>query len=184
VLFDVQQAAPGAYPTMAREVSRLFRDLHVEVSWRRAKPGDISGPDETQVILMDSDGESSGQSRQVLGATRKHGLRAVWVYLPNVTLTLGIRREAAAWSLRQREELACALGRVIAHELIHVVAPDRPHSSTGLMSSKLDRGLLVSPGVHLDPATRLALAGVLLAGPHLTVPAATSPEPAGPASPN
>ena len=168
---------------MTREVKRLFRDLDLEVTWRRAAPGDLTGPDETQVILLNSDGASSALSRDVLGATRRHGLHAVWAFLPNIAVTLGASREAEAWSLRQREEMALALGRVIAHELIHVVAPDRPHSSTGLMSYRLDRGILVNPGVHLDPATALAFTRALFAGRQLSDPLPADPT-TGPASSN
>ena len=58
--------------------------------------------------------------------------------------------EAATEALGGRRGLGVALGRVLAHELIHTVAPDCPHTRAGLMASRLTRRMLTAPGVSFD----------------------------------
>ena len=51
--------------------------------------------------------------------------------------------------------LGIALGRVLAHELTHTIAPDCPHTKSGLMAKRLNRRMLTAPGVRFDAlATR------------------------------
>jgi hypothetical protein len=46
--------------------------------------------------------------------------------------------------------LARAIGRVIVHEVIHVLAPDYPHTSSGLMNWHLTQRFLTKPRASLD----------------------------------
>jgi hypothetical protein len=172
VLYDSKNAATLLYRTMAAEVERLFRELDIVVLWRRAAPQDVTVKDEIQVILLDSKG-TSALSRTVLGATRRTGVQAVWAYLPNVTAALGLSGDAMTWSLRQREETAIALGRVVAHELVHVLVPQHPHTGAGLMSATLGRMALVAPGMHFDPVTAQAFSQEQLTQSAGTPPLAT-----------
>lgn len=60
------------------------------------------------------------------------------------------------------EALGTALGRVLAHELIHTVAPDCPHTRGGLMAAHLSRQALTAPGVGFDElATHYLRQGIL-----------------------
>ncbi len=55
----------------------------------------------------------------------------------------------------QPRRLGVALGRVLAHELTHTIAPDCPHTKSGLMAKRLSRRMLTAPGVRFDAlATR------------------------------
>lgn len=64
----------------------------------------------------------------------------------------------------QTRRLGVALGRVLAHELVHTIAPECPHTTHGLMAERLSRRMLTAPGVGFDAlATRhlqLAAAGM------------------------
>lgn len=62
----------------------------------------------------------------------------------------GAPREANAVGGRRAARLGTALGRVLAHELLHTIAPDCPHTRTGLMAANLSRRALVAPGVGFD----------------------------------
>ncbi len=54
-----------------------------------------------------------------------------------------------------KRRLGVALGRVLAHEITHTIAPDCPHTETGLMAERLNRRMLTAPGVGFDEtATR------------------------------
>ncbi len=51
--------------------------------------------------------------------------------------------------------LGIALGRVLAHELAHTIAPACPHTKSGLMARRLSRRMLTAPGIGFDAlATR------------------------------
>ena len=50
-----------------------------------------------------------------------------------------------------------ALGRVLAHELVHAIAPDCPHTGSGLMSARLTRWMLTSPEADFDEIARAYL---------------------------
>ena len=67
----------------------------------------------------------------------------------------------------QSRRLGVALGRVLAHELVHTVAPECPHTRNGLMAERLSRRMLTAPGVGFDAlATRhLRLAAAGMAAP-------------------
>ena len=67
----------------------------------------------------------------------------------------------------QSRRLGVALGRVLAHELTHTIAPDCPHTKSGLMAERLSRRMLTAPGIGFDAvATRhLQLAAAGMGGP-------------------
>jgi len=64
----------------------------------------------------------------------------------------------------QARRLGTALGRVLAHELVHTIAPECPHTNTGLMAERLSRRMLTAPGIGFDALAtrhlRLAASGV------------------------
>lgn len=67
----------------------------------------------------------------------------------------GNRGRRASLPAPQARRLGIALGRVLAHELTHSIAPDCPHTPTGLMAARLSRRMLTAPGVTFDElATR------------------------------
>lgn len=125
------------FARMARdETSRLFDEAGIDVAW--VAGGETLAPDEVWVILLDRPGpcEAGGI---VLGATPKGGQRAshIWVHLPSVMAVLGLGgRELHALDVVQRRSLGLALGRVIAHEIVHAIAPAVPHGG-GLMATRL-----------------------------------------------
>jgi hypothetical protein len=73
------------------------------------------------------------------------------------------RRKRHLTGSRPRQ-LGVALGRVLAHELTHTVAPECPHTRTGLMAERLSRRMLTAPGVRFDALAtshlRRAAAGI------------------------
>lgn len=81
------------------------------------------------------------------------GRRSVFLSVGAAERALGWRgatRAANAVGGRPAVRLGTALGRVLAHELLHTIAPDCPHTRTGLMAANLSRRALVAPGVGFD----------------------------------
>ena len=75
------------------------------------------------------------------------GGRSVFLSFGAAVRALGNRAGARL----PRTRIGVAVGRVLAHELVHAIAPECPHTRTGLMAARLDRRLLTAPGVGFDP---------------------------------
>jgi hypothetical protein len=163
--FDPLDALPaGAEEALAEEVRSIFRGLGVEVAFRTAGPettyGDGPVP-EVPVILLRDDPVHDRRSRRVLGlVVRDHEPnRAVWTFLENVTWTLG--QEQGRLTPSGEIALGVALGRVVAHEVIHAIAPDEPHTKKGLMGHTMSRAFLLSERAPLeDRCGRAFLSGL------------------------
>ncbi len=159
---DPSGAAAGLEAPARAEAEGLLRAMGVPVAWRRGDTGEMSRRGEVRVILLDR--PATGQhGAPVLGATPPAFAVApyVWVHLPGLESTLGlvhgqpVRR--GRWAARA---LGVAVGRVIAHEVVHALAPSVPHG-TGLMSSALTRRQLTAPSIPFDPEVALVLQAVV-----------------------
>lgn len=86
--------------------------------------------------------------------------RSVFLSLGATERALGLRRSERGLrktgnsdikrTKLQTRQLGTALGRVLAHELTHTIAPECPHTHTGLMAATLSRRMLTAPGVTFD----------------------------------
>ncbi|HYN05210.1 MAG TPA: hypothetical protein VE359_22365, partial [Vicinamibacteria bacterium] len=128
----------GAEAAALAEARSLLRKMGATVSWRRGDASELARPGEVRVILLDRTATSFGKA--VLGATppRFEVAPFVWVHVPSVRGVIGLdpRGSVFALSPAASRALAIALGRVVAHELVHALAPSVPHG-TGLMSATL-----------------------------------------------
>jgi hypothetical protein len=140
------------------EATRMLAQAGLAGRWRTGGANQVLAPGELAVILLERRGGARGGTL-VLGACRPAGdAPAVWVYLEDVRKTLGLP-ERGALPARETLQLARALGRVTAHELIHMAAPGLSHASSGLMSARLDRRELLSRDLAVDVETRRSLTG-------------------------
>jgi hypothetical protein len=165
VWIDAGSAATGSERSARDEAQRLLRDLGVAATWRTSRPSEPVRPGELRVILLDR-GAVDAKGSPVLGATpdRFDGDPFFWVHVPGVREALGLdpRRPLPPSDLRDRHQLGVAIGRVVAHETVHALAPAVPHGF-GLMAQRLTRGDLLAKTLPLQPelgtALRTALAG-------------------------
>jgi hypothetical protein len=158
VYMDVGTAVPFAFPRLSREVESILQREGVSVGWRQSVEG-VWADGELGVVLLSRRGPPT-LGRNVMGATLRDGrvIRAVWIYLPSVAEVLAVDwRQWPRWSQVERDLFATALGRVVAHEIFHALAPDLAHVPGGLMSEGLDRAALVDPRVELPLDFRRAL---------------------------
>lgn len=151
VWFDVQDQLPkGGFAEMASEVHSIFGEIGVEVGWRAARPGDSYGDGsarEIAAIALAEDPSAARRAIPILGLVVRdqQPTRAFWTFVGNLKRALGIDAHAG-YELSPGEAtlLARALGRVVAHEVVHAVAPDHPHGA-GLMNHSLSRAMLLGP---------------------------------------
>jgi len=154
--FDPSRALPEGLDLVRPEVDGIFHGIGVELRWTLGGLGTVYGESdvpEVPVILLPDDPDRSRRERRVMGLVMRNQepTRAIWVFTNAVRWTLGHDPRAADTPTEaEREELALAVARVVAHEVVHAIAPDEPHSRKGLMSHRLNRGFLLGRGAPVD----------------------------------
>ena len=148
---------------MASEVQAIFGTLGVKVAWKRC-PLDASydsDPSQVSVVLLPADTRRWREHDQTMGLVMKleRPIGTLWISLAGIQRALGGSR--SPWT--DEAILGQAIGRVVAHEIVHAVAPDAPHAAHGLMRAELGRGELLKPDVLFDPhSARAFWAGLVL----------------------
>jgi hypothetical protein len=162
-LYDGQRLFRYDREATRREVESIFNPLGVAIHWTGSDEPVASsavGP-MLSIVLMDSDPSGPGWnlSEDTMGVF-VHGQgrqRSVFIFYSNLARAFGI--EPAVDSLiepRKRKALSRALGRIIAHELVHAVSPALPHADSGLMCASLGASFFSESKVNLDRASRAA----------------------------
>ncbi len=138
-------------PGIERELRDVLVPLGVTIDWRVAAPGEAAPANEIRLVLVD-DPRAERLGKGVLGAVRRGAAtRRARVFLAPVEglLKVGAKARKRPGSARGRR-LARALGRVAAHELVHVIVPDLGHTGAGLMQASWTRSILAASRVALD----------------------------------
>jgi hypothetical protein len=172
VWFDPADVASGSETVARAEATALLARMGATVSWRRATSPEPIQSGDIWVTLI-GEGPQTASGPLVLGATGKgHTVASVvWVRVPNVRAALGISRTMSILALPpfERRLLAVALGRVIAHEVVHARVPSLPHG-TGLMSRSLTRRQLTAGSIAFEPEVAFALQAALRGDPVFAPP--------------
>jgi hypothetical protein len=179
-LYDVHELLDPVFAALAAETNAIFKDMGVEVAWKNGGLGTTygGGPSrEIPIIVLKQPPGGHRAKANVLGFVPKHQPGAVWVFVDNVRGALGLTETAAQPSSARR--LATALGRVIAHEVVHTLAPQLPHTRHGLMRDTLDNLDLTGPVRPAHDECREVVREALRIGPPSLPPAtaATLPFP-------
>ena len=145
---DMDGSCPVSEVTVTIEVRRIFGSAGLEVEWQSGVPSSVSTPDVVRVTVLSED--RAGRKQPPMGATMD--ARHVFVLCSEVAraLTVGGRRSSGP-------ELSRAVGRVVAHELVHALAPGIKHARFGLMKPILTAAALTQPGLLIDLDTRRTL---------------------------
>jgi hypothetical protein len=159
LLVDTSKSTPGTVLEAFRsETERVLPIPGLDIQWRRA--GDHTGAESfDRLIVVRLVGEclphkgSASHDGGPLGVTHISDGRI----LPFVEADCG-RIVRASQRLRRHpfrlraEELGRALGRVIAHEVYHVLSASSWHDDQGLSKSSLSAMELFLPGIEFVPA--------------------------------
>jgi hypothetical protein len=172
VWIDPTGVATGVDALARSEAGRLLRAMGVRVSWRRGECHQEARAGEVRVVLLDR-GAARDRFTPVLGATppRFEGAPLVWVLVPGVRAVIGLSPHESAASMRPSDvrDLAFALGRVVAHETVHAVAPWVRHGA-GLMSARLTRRQLTAHTIPVELEVSLAVQAALRGEPSAAGP--------------
>jgi hypothetical protein len=164
VFLDVQDVFGRDLESLAEEVGGLFRGWGIGIEWRKARAGapHMARSGELPVVIVKQpQGTVAAGRRKVLGLVPTNGTRGVWAFTDNIRATLGQDARTAWLSPRQQRDLILATSRVVAHENVHTLAPDQPHTTDGLMRDTLDRERLLSAHPPLRPECLTAVLAAL-----------------------
>jgi hypothetical protein len=159
---DASKALPCPASQAVDTARRDLRALGVGTTWTRGTftPSDLA---DARVYFLATPPKVSTVHPAALGAAPRGASRnaAVWVFWRRVGDAIGMPQDKGWLTVAECFEFARALGHVTAHEVIHVLAPEVPHSKEGLMAEAMGRSELLLPVVPLDAAgaamLRLAL---------------------------
>lgn len=154
VWLDSARLLPSvAVDLLGDEMETLFRENGLSVRFHAAEENeDLRTIPEPRVhaIVLPGEDRRFGLPKDAMAATlgergEKH---SIFIFYPRVRRALGHRDLGN--SPRRVAELSRALARIVAHEVVHALAPERGHAESGLMSGKLTRQELLSKGIDLD----------------------------------
>jgi hypothetical protein len=131
-----------------REVAEIFAPLDVALDWRVAAPEEPVRDGEIAVIVLAR--PRGALPARVMGAVDRHAQRQAWIFLSAIRARLARQATERAFAPVDPQELARLTGRVIAHEIVHVMAPALGHTSEGLMRAEWSRSVAVQPRLALD----------------------------------
>jgi hypothetical protein len=151
---DSDGNCPVDVKAVAREARRILKPMNVDVDWMEVSTLQrVAMPNDVLVVTLSRD--PAGRKDPPMGATLRNGAQVgVWVLCPAVAEVLGGARDCRDGCA---SKISTAVGRVVAHELVHVVAPEAPHASWGLMATRLDAVALTQPVLLVDPNTQRAV---------------------------
>lgn len=169
VWYDTYRLLPGSFEEMAREVIRIYDDVGVEVAW---EPGSLdyvdgvdSDPLRIAIVLLPTKPKGWGLKEDAMGvATFREGAKgSVYVFFPALIKTLELSTQVTdLYHPRSRKMVSRAMARVVSHELLHVMAPQYPHTKGGLMNGNMSKNYLERPLVHFDEVSARVLTSEIL----------------------
>jgi hypothetical protein len=150
---DAEGVARSVHRGATAETTAMLKPAGIRVAWENSdgRARELAA-DEVQVVLAAAAPPS--MARTTMGAARPRpvGPRSVWVFVSAVRAALGLDGDVRSLlPPADNGRLAQAVGRVILHEVVHILAPWRPHAATGLMCGRLATPTLRQPRLRLEP---------------------------------
>lgn len=162
VLRDAASQPGETLTGMRREVTRLLSPAHLAIEWRTGiSPGEhFSG-----LVTLDFRGTCAAEPLRRAGVSAEDVKRLAWAesddhrILPFATVSCDAVRKVigAALSASTSDTRALimgrALGRVVAHELYHIIAKSARHSGGGASKACFGPAELTRANLSFDPLT-------------------------------
>jgi hypothetical protein len=158
-------------PRLAEEMEKLFLENGLFVRFHAASENEdlknIPDPRMNAILLPDAAPGVGLPAHAMAAATGQRGKKySIFVSYTGVRRALG--QKESVGSPRELVELSRALARVVAHEVVHALAPERGHAEWGLMAATLNREALLADAVVLDGMSRDRAGAALVRWAHLS----------------
>ncbi len=162
VWMDLAGVPALAEEAARREAAEVLQDVGLVPRWRVGSAHDLVGPHDLPVVLLRRDHSARRGKGRVLGAcTAQSTPPRAWVYLDNLAWVMGVASGDGPLTAEEAVRLGRAIGRIVAHEVIHAVAPHVEHARSGIMSARFDRRDLLASHLAVDLGTRRSVQAVL-----------------------
>jgi len=168
---DPHELLPIGERWMAKETLRVLGAADIGARWDWSRERDREGrtsarEHRVRVVLLPSEPSGPGWRlpANTLGATVLDGANAppaVYIFYKSVTVSLRLHRFGGRPGTNRYflGRASRALGRIVAHEGAHAIAPDEPHARDGLMRAGLAPEFFLAKGdVLIDAHWRHVLA--------------------------
>ena len=160
VFFDGVELSDRMLSRVRSEVEVVFAGVGVEVGWvdRLNDPMQPRVNPEIRVILLDRPPADWGLGEHVMGTVlgKRFPRVTVYVFYPSVLRVIkrygyepGPNTRTPALG-SESPQVAKAVARVLAHEVIHVLTPGQPHAAAGLMQASLGEPELLATEAVVD----------------------------------
>jgi hypothetical protein len=170
---DLSQGLGPMAALAHEEVAQIFAPLGVTLDWHTARPEEPVREDEISIILLAR--PRGALPPRVMGAVGRKTARRAWIFLSSVRRLLARQATDRGAAPVDPRELARLTGRVAAHEIVHVIAPQLGHTNGGLMRADWSRALALRARLDLDiPSVRAVGATLDPAAPPLPPSSARS----------
>jgi hypothetical protein len=152
---DPHRLVPYDLGRVTREVETVLETTGTSIRWILPNQPTLTPEFDVNVILLPSEPGGPGWNLPsdtmgacVYDAGKK---QSVYIFVRNVMRSIRLNpNEDRILSLLERRDLSRSLGRVVAHELVHAVAPSLPHSSEGLMAKGLGISFLTKKRIRIS----------------------------------
>jgi hypothetical protein len=162
VWWDPELVLSEDFDQLESEVQAVFRPIGIEIVSRRADGPSMTG--ELNVVFLAGDRAPGHERQRAMGRVKRDRYSALWIFTGTVRETLGLARPGGrAKKPAELRDYPRALGRVVAHEIVHTLVPEEPHATSGLMQPSLGRDFLTASRAPIDRRFASALARRLLA---------------------
>ena len=159
-LHSAEPLDPQIQSAMQAETERLLSPAELPVAWRTAS---IAGESFEMIVVAQVEGSCSAVPAVAAGFAAGDALARTattdGLMQPFASLDCNHLRRVLAPSLQGRSAherkklVGTALGRLLAHELRHIVLRDPGHAGTGAAQSCFTRDDLISEEFHFDSLT-------------------------------
>jgi hypothetical protein len=151
--------APVVIQEMKREVESIMKHSGLTIGWHMGEGHDVYHEPLAVVKLtgtcrMDSREGSPGNAGPLGWTHSANGILLPFSELAcdNIRRAITSEMHAEVWP-RGNALLGRAMGRVLAHELFHIVASTKDHTGSGISKSAFTPSELLSGRLELDPAS-------------------------------
>jgi hypothetical protein len=161
-VFDRVHLSKQMRQRIIAETDSILLELGAHLLWQDGPSGYQAyvPTDAIQIILSKSRPERWGLPPNIMGEVVPTGERSrklVFVFPAEVARLVGLPAPLnLPYRATESRRLARALGRVIAHELVHAIAPDHTHATDGIMLGRHGTATLLDPELKIDASCKAA----------------------------
>lgn len=160
--FDGTGMSPEVRRAMEQEVERVYGEVGVRVvSLSPETMGEalaVPGTFVLRVVIMAKAPSAWDLPAHAMGVYfngQTYPPQAVYAFQPAIYKELGLDTRGEGY-LRP-EEIGRAFGRIVAHEVVHALAPDHKHSGWGILGHAQDERSLTQPQLSISDDAGAAL---------------------------